>query len=454
MSQKLIHDLRKHIAGKIWTDSEAGKSLQEGLWNGAAEVKAAVSVRCLSTDDVQHAVRVAAEYAVPVSTLGGGHDWFRRAIAPEGITLDLRSLRQTALSTDRTTLTVQGGAIVKDAIDALPEGCALVTGVSTQVGLAGLALGGGYGKLNARFGLVTDNLKSARVVLADGSCVTVSQQENPDLFWALRGAGKNFAVLTSAEFYLHRLTPVLAATVFIELRNARAGLKNLQAILDEADDRLSVFSSFTTLPGKGFGLILSPLWTGDAPTGEKYLRRLSSVDGASVVKKGWVDYRLTYDDASDRSAWPKGRGYQMDAFNLDRLTDAVTDAIIECCHQTPSARNCIMLHDFHGKAARIEAGATAFPHRRNHFNMQVVASWQQSDEALKGREWLSDIRKIMTPLSSRDAYPAILGPESHERARAFYGDATEKLMLLKNRFDKNNLFCADYGLFATTISAR
>ncbi|UQY45783.1 FAD-binding oxidoreductase [Mixta hanseatica] len=454
MKDQLIHDLKKHIAGEVKTGRAAGQSLQGGLWNGAAEVSAAVAVSCLNVSDIQNAVRIAAEHALPVSTLGGGHDWFRRAIASEGITLDLRNMRHTAANPAQGTLTVAGGADVKNAVDALPEGFALVTGVSTQVGLAGLALGGGYGKLNARFGLVTDNLKSANVVLADGSCVTASQEENPDLFWALRGAGKNFAVLTSAEFFIHRLAPVLSATVFVELRSARESLRNLQEILDESDDRLSVFSTFAMLPGKGFGLILEPLWTGDEATGEKYLNALSSVAGANVVKKAWLDYRLTYDDAGDRSSWPKGRGYQMDAFNLDSLTDEVTDALLDCCHRMPPGQNCIMLHDFHGQAARTDAEATAFHLRRNHFNMQVVASWQQPEEAIKGQRWLHEMQKIMLPLSASSAYPAVIGPESYHRARAFYGNALEKLTALKSKFDRQDRFNADYGLFATPARER
>lgn len=447
MNSRLISALEKYVKGSVCSGREAGQSLQTGLWNGLDEVKAAVAVRCTSISDVQNAVRIAAEQDVPVSVLGGGHDWYRRGVAAEGVTLDLRDMRQVSVNPETATLTAAGGTIVKNAIDVLPEGYALVTGVHTQVGLAGLALGGGYGKLNPRFGLVTDNLKKAEVVLGDGSLVTASEKDNPDLFWSLRGAGKNFGVLASAEFALHRLSPVLTATLFIESEYALQGLRSLQAILDEADSRLSVFSTFSFLPGKGTGLILEPLWTGDEIAGEACIQRLSSLTGASLIKKRRSEYRDTYDSAADRSAWPKGRGYRMDAFNLNRLDEATAGAVIECCQRMPAGQNCIMLHDFRGRASEVTPDETAFFQRRDHFNMQIVASWQTEAEKEQGDKWIAEIQKITESCNNVSSYPAIPGPEGQERVRKFYGESLNKLQVLKKRFDPANRFNAAYGIF-------
>ncbi|HDR2399068.1 TPA: FAD-binding oxidoreductase [Enterobacter bugandensis] len=215
MDACIITSLTEHISGHVFTGSDAINTIRTGLWNGFEEVITPVVVECSECDDIQTAVRIAAEYNVPISVLGGGHYWFRRSVSQSGITLDLRQMRRVAFNSDMASLFAEGGAIVKNAVDALPENYALVTGVHTQVGLAGLALGGGYGKLNSRFGLVTDNLKSATIVLADGSLVTVSEHENAELFWALRGAGKNFGVLCSAEFTVHQLSPVSLISTII-----------------------------------------------------------------------------------------------------------------------------------------------------------------------------------------------------------------------------------------------
>lgn len=447
MNSRIISSLKKYVRGTIYSGHEAGQTLRTGLWNGMDEVNAPISVRCTSTSDLQNAIRIAAVHDVPVSVLGGGHDWYRRAISTKGITLDLRSMRDVSVNTENSTLTASGGVIVKNAIDVLPAGYALVTGVHTQVGLAGLALGGGYGKLTSRFGLVTDNLIQAEVVLEDGSLVTASKTDNPDLFWALRGAGKNFGVLASAEFAIHRLPPVLTATLFIEPEYALQGLKSLQKILDEAGDRLSIFSIFSAFPGKGIGLILEPLWTGDEIAGEKYIRQLSLLTGATLVKKGWSEYREIYDSASDDSSSPKGHGYRMDAFNLNYLNDEVSEAVIECCLRMPSKQNCIMLHDFRGQASNIAPEKTAFSHRRDHFNMQIVASWQTAAEKLQGDKWISEIQKIIEPVNAFGSYPAVLGPEGQERARKFYGESLNKLQVMKKRYDPKNRFNAPYGIF-------
>ena len=447
MHQQIISSLKKHLGEKILSGREAGASLQTGLWNGFDEVNAPVSVRCAHLSDLQNAIRIAAEHDLPVSVLGGGHDWNRRSVCAQGITLDLRAMRQVSVNRERLTLTADGGARVKNAIDMLPDGYGLVTGVHTEVGIAGLALGGGYGKLNSRFGLVTDNLKKAEVVLGDGSLVTASATENADLFWSLRGAGKNFGVVASAEFAIHPLSPVLSATLFIEPEYAQQGWQSLQAILDEAGDRLSVFSTFSALPGRGTGLILEPLWTGEEAKGELWLRQLASLTGASVINKGWTEYRDTYDSVSDQSSWPKGRGYRMDAFNLSRLDRETVEAVLACCQRMPSAQNCIMLHDFRGAAACVVPEETAFSHRRNHFNMQVVASWQTPAEKIEGEEWMAEIQRIIEPVSDGSAYPAVVGATGQQRAKAFYAGSLNKLQEMKKRFDPENRFNALYGLF-------
>ncbi|WP_198157523.1 FAD-binding oxidoreductase [Methylobacterium nodulans] len=405
-------------------------------------------MECLTASDVENAVRIASDYNAHVSVMGGGHDWTARSVCRNGITLDLRSLNKTRVNRERATLSIEGGAIVQNVLDCLPDDMAFVAGVHSQVGVSGLTLGGGYGKLNSRFGLAADTLQRAEVVLADGTNIVASADENPDLFWALRGAGKNFAILTSAEFALFPLEKVLNAKVFIPLAQARASLRVVQDILDEAGDNLSTFSAFTAVPNQGFGLVLEPLWSGRKQRGEHYLGLLSRLEGATVLVKSWVVYRDIYDASSD-AAWPDGQGYRMDAHNIARLTPEVIDVTVECARRSPSEKNCIMLHDFRGAAARVPTEATAFPFRFNHFNMQIVARWEpgRSDEEAKGRQWIEHIRAVLNPLSTRGGYPSVLGLDSHDRARAFYGEAIEALTVIKRKYDLENRFSADFGLF-------
>ncbi|RFB87542.1 hypothetical protein B5K11_26760 [Rhizobium leguminosarum bv. trifolii] len=222
----------------------------------------------------------------------------------------------------------------------------------------------------------------------------------------------------------------------------------MQEVLDENGDELSVFSTFTSVPDKGFGLTLEPLWSGTPERGEDLINRLSRLDGAAVLGKAWVPYRDIYDPASD-AAWPDGQGYRMDAHNVARLTPEVIMATVECARRSPSPKNCIMLHDFHGAAARVPADATAFPLRSDHYNMQIVTRFdpQRGDEEDAGRRWVEDVALVVNPLSTRGGYPSVLGPDSHDRARAFYGEALAKLTAVKRRYDLENRFNAKFGLF-------
>ncbi|WP_172601277.1 FAD-binding oxidoreductase [Rhizobium leguminosarum] len=215
MPDRLLAELSRHVSGTVLTGDDAAGSLRTGLWNGTGNTRTLAAVQCLSENDVQIAVQIASDRHVSVSALGGGHDWTARSVCRDGITLDLRRLNRAHADRQGATMTIEGGAIVQNVLDQLPDDMAFVAGVHSQVGVAGLTLGGGYGKLNSRFGLATDNLTRARVVLADGTIVDASPDEYSDLFWALRGAGKNFAILVSAEFNLFPLDEVLESVRFI-----------------------------------------------------------------------------------------------------------------------------------------------------------------------------------------------------------------------------------------------
>lgn len=448
MKTGLINDLKKSFGDNLRSAHDADECVRTGLWNGAANIETLASVACFGALDVQRAVQIARDHDADVSALGGGHDCVGRSARKNGITLDLRSLHQATFNPQTRTITAKGGALVRNALQCLPSDFGLVTGVHKAVGLTGLALGGGYGKLNSRFGLVTDTLQRADVVVADGSLVVASDEDNSDLFWALRGGGKNFGVVTSAEYSVPPLQKALTGTIFFPLSSARQGLRILQSLIDEEGDALSVFSTFAAAPNGEFGLILEPLWTGDEQKGEHYFGLMSREVKATTLSRKWCGYKDVYDDVED-AAWPKGRGYRMDAHNIARLSDDVVSLVVDCAARSPSDKNCLMLHDFHGAAARIPGDATSFPLRRNHFNMQIVASWDTGsrEDEEEGRQWINKIRELIGPMSIGGAYPAVLDLDSADRARAFYGGAVEKLRRLKTLYDPSNRFSAEFGLF-------
>jgi FAD/FMN-containing dehydrogenase len=447
MREKLMQDLKRQVTGKSELGGNASRSVKPRLWSGLANTETIASVECRCAEDVQAAVRIAIDHELTISTLGGGHDWVGRSVCKNGITLDMRHLNTARYDPQRKSLTAGGGTVAGAALDCLPGDLAVVTGVSRDVGLTGLALGGGYGKLNSCFGLVTDTLRRVELVLADGSLVSASDAENSDLFWAIRGAGKNFGVVTSAEYSVFDLPMVLTGKIFYSLPHSGSALRVVQDALDQESRLLSIFSSFVSVPGMGFGLLLEPLWTGGEKDGERFFDQLAGREGAVVIQRQWCPYGDVF--AVDEGA-PNGHLYRMDAHSIARLTDGFIDTIVDCAARTPSENNTIMFHDFHGASAHIAKDATSFSLRENHYNMQIVASWSAGAAKTEAaaQKWLQDVVDDIAPFSMPGAYPAVLGLESHERARAFHSDGTlDRLIQLKARYDPHNRFPAAFGLF-------
>ena len=193
--------LRAVMKGKVVRWGDDGYARAREIWNGAVQSQPALFALCKNSDDVQSAVRCARKHNIPLSVRGGGHDWAGRALRHDGLVIDLSHIRRVDIDPDTSVATIQGGATAADVISAsAPHGLVATTGNCGTVGIAGLTLGGGYGPLTPRCGLALDNLLSAEVVLADGRLVDCDDRENTDLFWALRGGGGNFGVVTSCEF--------------------------------------------------------------------------------------------------------------------------------------------------------------------------------------------------------------------------------------------------------------
>jgi FAD/FMN-containing dehydrogenase len=425
---------------------EATHHIEQALWNSDAAVQARAVVECSNTADIQGIVSIATDHGLPLAVLSGGHDWAARAGAPQGITLDLRRMNRVTFDLAAETVKVEGGALIGDVLDALPDDRVMVSGTISSVGVVGLTLGGGYGKLHSRYGLALDNMVSANVVLADGNIVVASEQSDAELFWALRGGGGNFGVVTTITMTALHLPRVLTGLFFVPLASAIDGLLAMQAILDDTGDELSIFSALMTGPSGEKGLILAPLWSGQESVGERVFQKIARLPGAQAVAQGWSPFKDTYSKEFE-AGWPKGRGYAMDAVNIPSLNTAAAEILVECARRLPTGADCIMLHDFHGACARVEPAATAFPLREKHYNVQLLAGWTEARGADAGRAWIEATRSALVPVSVRGGYPNILGPqqEARARARAFYGDASDRLLAAKRLYDPLNLFRSNTG---------
>lgn len=387
---------------------EAGRVVTEGpeydaavtLWNGASGSRPALVVRCLDPADAQAAVRAARDGGLPLSVRGRGYDWAGRLLREGGVVVDLSGMRGVEVDPASATATVQGGTSFGDVVAATePFGLSPVTGMVSSVGAVGTTLGGGYGPLSGRFGLASDNIVAAEVVLADGSVVTADAEHETDLFWALHGGGGNFGVVTSLRIQLHPVPTVVNGLVMYPLGQARGVLEQLGPLLDAAPDELVVQVGVLTGPDGGAVLTANPIWTGDQDAGQvpvEEFTRLGTPVMAQVSRASYGQMLGQFD-----GHFPDGRHVAMRARNVPSLTPPAVVAALDHAGSTrTSLLSTIFTHHFHGAASRIPLASTAVGSRRPHQVIEVVVTWESDDDAgAQHTAWADDISARLAPES-------------------------------------------------------
>jgi FAD/FMN-containing dehydrogenase len=435
---QFIQDLRENVEGKVYGSADESFGSLVKVWNGAISSKPSALVRCESVSDIQEVVLLASHYGIPVSVLGGGHDWAGRAFCEGGVVIDLRSLRDVRHDPANEIVESQGGATIGDLLAGLPDDTVIVTGTAKQVGLAGFTMGGGYGPLNGQFGLALDNLVEATVVLADGSSVTANESDHADLFWAIRGGGGNFGVLASLKTRTHRLSEVQAAFILFPISEAKTALGRYQEILDNAPDELGLMTGFLTGQDGKPMLFIASHWSGDKTQGDALLGQITSLKGAITVSQGssrYADSMGIFDPLV-----VNGRHHYIETRNLDRFNVESIAALVDGAEQMSSPFSGIVIHDFHGKATRVSPDAAAFPLRKPHLLVEIVSAWDKSSEELdaKHRNWATALSQNLAPHSLSGGYVNLLTDQT--RVEQFYGETATRLREVKRHYDPNNMF--------------
>ena len=444
----LQNAVAQHFTGKYLWGNGAVSGSKSAVWNGSKELRPLSLIECREDRDVQVALQIAQEYDVPVSVLAGGHDPFVRSVRDGAMVLDMRSNNQVVFDGHQRLVRIGGGTLTGDVLRNLPPEEVIVTGTFSTVGLAGFTMGGGYGRLSSYFGLALDQLAEATVVLADGRLVQASADSEPDLFWALRGGGGNFGVVTSMSFRVHSVASLLTALIFFPLQYAKSAMLQLQEEIDTARDNTSYFSGFMTSQSGDPVFFLAPLWIGDRAQGEALITRLSTWDGAQVIQQGWSHYRVLFSEAFEQQ-WPKGSQYQLNVQNVSRITNEVADILIEGARRFTSSASSVVIHDFHGAASTISSSETAFAMRENHYTMQIIAGWKaDSESADRHQDWAENLSKELSKLALPGAYVNLLHPDEISRVRQFYGPSTKRLLKIKEQYDPLNVFRAPGSLIA------
>lgn len=322
---------------------------------------------------------------------------------------------------------------------AHPHGLTAVTGTVGAVGMTGLTLGGGYRPLLGRYGLALDNLLGAEVVLADGRAVTATQQEEPELYWALRGGG-NFGVVTSLSLRLHPVPEVVAGLIVYPWSDAVRVWTQLDGILAAAPDELTVQTGILPGPDGNPTVFVSPVWCGDSSDGERVIEPLQSLSTpltVGVAPTSYVDLLRQFD-----SYVVEGRHYAARTRNVGHFTPEVIAVLFGAGWRQTSRYSSIIVHHFHGAATRVPLSSTAFGLRSPHRMIEIVATWEPDDDPAAHVDWADRVDTELAPHALPGGYPNMLGPDAPEQIAHAYGSNAARLAAAKQQFDPDGVFSA------------
>ncbi|MDA3644802.1 FAD-binding oxidoreductase [Saccharopolyspora indica] len=442
-----MNDLVKILRGTTHVDSvnTAGSSYEttRRIWNGAVTTQPGVVVQCADADDVRAALLAARETGTPLTVRGGGHDWAGRALSDGGLTIDVSGLRRVTVDPVTKTADVSAGAIAADLAAATgPLDLIPVTGTAGSVGMVGLTLGGGYGPLSGRHGLALDNVLSANVVLADGSVVTTDAEHEPDLFWALRGGGGNFGIVTSMRVRVHDVPTLLSGLLVFPWAQAETVLEGLADIVSQASDDLTVQFGVLSGPDGAPVVFASPTWSGDdAAEGEQALARISALGTPLVAQIG----ATTLPDmlAGIDAQFPAGQHVEIRTRSVPSLNAGVREALIQAGATLTSPGSAVSVHSLHGAAQRVPVLSTAFGNRDPHLMIEVIARWEPGNvRATEHRAWADEVTHALEPEAMAGGYPNLLGPNEKAQIAHAYGPNAARLLTTKRRFDPDDVFHA------------
>jgi FAD/FMN-containing dehydrogenase len=437
----IAEDVVASFGGELLEPSDHRYDEARQLHNGMIDKRPALIAQCQTTADVLAAVNLGRAAGVEVAVRGGGHGVAGRAATDGGLMIDLSKMQGIHVDPRRRSIRAQPGLTWRTLNRAAAvHGLATTGGVVSTTGIAGLTLGGGIGWLMGKYGLTVDNLQSAEVVTADGTIITASDDEHPELFWALRGGGGNFGVVTSFEYRAHPVRDVLAGPVIYPLSDARAALAFHRGFTAAVPDELTVGAALLHAPdGSGTKVAaLVPCHCGDMRQAQADVEDLRAF-GAPIVDLVQPMPYPTVNTLLD-ATFPKGAlNYWKSAF-LAELSDAAIAVMVEAFERAPSTMTGIFLDHVHGAATRVDTTATAFPHRQEAFSVLVLAQWMDRAETESNIAWARETFEMLRPYLTDRRYANFLSADDAGFVHDAYGVNYERLVDAKRNYDPDNLF--------------
>jgi FAD/FMN-containing dehydrogenase len=443
-----IETLSQNFSGLLLSPTDEGYEVARLVHNGLIDKRPALIARCRGAADVATAVDFARQAGLEISVRGGGHSIAGRCVTTGGLMIDLAEMKGMYVDPDAGTIRAQGGVLWSEFNrETAAHGLAVTGGAISTTGIAGLTLGGGLGWLMGIHGLAADNLISVELVNADGAVLNVTEESDPDLFWALRGGGGNFGVATSLQYRLHPLREVVGGLVAHPFEAAGDVLRFYRDFTASAPDELTVFAGLVYAPGSTDVRLaaLVVCHAGSQEQAEKDLAPLRAFGDPIVAEVGPMPYPVMNTLLDD--GFPRGAlNYWKSSF-VKSLDDELIDVAIDRFESTPSPLNAILFEHFHGAVTRVGATDTAVPHREEGYNLVLPSVWLDPADTDSNITWTRATFDALRPhLANRRWLNYFSDDDGADAVRAAYGPNYDRLVEVKRRHDPENVFYLNHNI--------
>lgn len=450
LEAETVNELGKSLRGRLLTRDSDGYHQARTVWNAMIDRHPALILQCVSTEDVVKAVRFADDQDLLVAVRGGGHNIAGNAVCDGGLMIDLSLMKTVEVDQANRRARVAAGATLGDFDrEAQAFGLATPLGINSTTGVAGLTLGGGFNWLSRRYGLAIDNLISADVVTAKGELLTASESQNADLFWAIRGGGGNFGVVTSFEFRLHEVGPdVLSGLIVHPLNAARDVLRFYRDFIKDTPDEFVCWFVMRHAPPLPF---LLPEWHGkeilglavcycgrDLAEGERIAQPLRQF-GQPIADVVAPHLYAVWQSILDPLLTPGMRNYWK-SHDVAEMSDGLIDVLVDFAGRLPDPQTEIAFAQLGGAVSRVPADATAYGHRDGQFVINMHGRWEDPAKDAECISWARELFRASAPFSTGAVYVNFMTQEEQDRVRSAYGNNYNRLVQIKNKYDPTNLF--------------
>ncbi len=448
VAEESIAEFRAALRGEAIRPGEPLYDSARRIWNASVDKRPGIIVRCVGAGDVIDAVRFARANDLLVAIRGGGHNVGGRALCDGGMVIDLSLMRGVAVDPKTRTARVQGGAKLGD-LDRETHlyGLTAPVGVVSATGVAGLTLGGGVGWLVRKYGTAVDNVVSMEVVTAEGKLLTASRDQNPDLFWALRGGGGNFGVVVSFEFQLHAVSTVLGGMLLFPRQRAPELLRFYRRFVESAPEELTAYAGLLSAPDGTPVVGVIVCYCGDLAEGERLIQPLR--DFAPPILDAIQPMPFPRMQGLLDGAFPDGNHNYWKGMFLRELSDEAIDTIVAHANRAPSPLSAVVVEYYAGAAGRVPTSETAFAHRNETYDIGILTQWPDPADSDANIAWTRGLSKALEPFGSGAYLLNFLAADDEDRIRAAFGESYERLVEVKNRYDPTNFFRVNQNIRPT-----